>query len=140
MSAHSDLPGSGTATDFATLERLAREATPGTWAGLNGHVYDDATHNCVAVTRVQIPPFGIDLEQQWGNAHYIAACSPDATLSLLAALRVAEQQRGTAVKDFAMHLIDYGSVIQREKLPSIMHAYLASRSPQSETAPRAEPV
>lgn len=57
----------------------------------------------------------------------------DALDALVAALHVAEQERDNAVKDFALHLTGYSTPIQREKLPSIVHTYLASRSPQSET-------
>ena len=79
-------------TTLTDLERLARAATPGTWAHHSSEsvrICDDA-HDSVAGCRtiVEAEVIGYERKQSVANAAYIAALSPERVLAMIACIEM----------------------------------------------------
>jgi hypothetical protein len=82
-------PGSGVGREIAALEELARKATPGPWVAehntIASHIFVEGSGWIVDVVNPHKDWHKNGLSQAQINTNYIAACSPDRILRILAA-------------------------------------------------------
>lgn len=79
--------------DLDNLEKLAKEATPGSWKANGPDVDMPGAYACLGTPASHLPPLGALLPstpQEEANASYIAALSPDVVLPLVERTKKAE--------------------------------------------------